>query len=408
MTWSRKVVLTILAVATASTLMVAVVFWRQHYARQWWGSFMVGDPQMGVILFQKKSCAACHPLNHNGGQAGVPDLGFQNPPRSTLNQVVAAMWNHAPHMWDRMKSARVAYPQFDNQEMANLFAYLYVSRYVDEPGNEYHGRKLFESKGCSRCHAVAGEGGKVGPDLKAVGADTPIAWTQVMWNHAPAMEASMRQLGLTWPQFGPGEMNDLLAYVREVSGGTRREFRLLPADPDHGGKLFQQKACARCHALSANAAGVGPSLGPNRELPRSIVDFSGRIWNHAPEMMRVMKSQGITRPTFEGREMADVIAFLYGLNYFQSGGSPAGGRTLFTARGCSGCHGASGQGTTRGPELRKRGELFTSISLATSLWRHGPEMYERCKRQGIAWPTLGENDVADLVSFLNAPGEDKN
>jgi len=57
-----------------------------------------------------------------------------------------------------------------------------------------------------------------------------------MWNHAPKMEAGMQQLGAAWPKFEDGEMNDLLAYVREVCGGPRQETALLPANPDRGWK----------------------------------------------------------------------------------------------------------------------------------------------------------------------------
>ena len=125
-------------------------------------------------------------------------------------------------------------------------------------------------------------------------------------------------------------------------------------------------------------------------------------------MMRAMESKGISRPTFEGREMADVIAYLYSLRYFDGGGSPATGRAIFAQRGCNDCHGAGAEGTGQAPALRKSNRVYTTTTLATALWQHGPDMYERCRQLGKPWPILADNDVSDLIAFLNsAPVEPK-
>jgi mono/diheme cytochrome c family protein len=357
---------------------------------------------MGSHLFQEKGCAHCHAVNGVGGGL-APDLGSERLPESSLNQLVTEMWNHAPRMWERMRQEKLTYPDLSYQDMAHLFAYLYTVRYVDEPGDLNRGRQLFESKGCIRCHSFHGVGGKVGPDLSSVGADTPIAWTQTMWNHAPAMEAAIGKLGLTWPKFQGSEMNDLLAYVREVSGGPRWEFKLLPADPGRGWQLFQSKSCVVCHSVRGEGGHFGPELDPRREPPLTIVQFAGLMWNHSPEMWREMQARKIPRPTFTGREMADLIAFLQSVRYFEPGGSPQIGEMLFARRGCSKCHGVSGEGSPSGPALRGRGSTFTTVTFATELWRHGPKMYQRTQQLGLPWPNLVESDIGDLLVFLNTP-----
>ncbi len=134
----------------------------------------------------------------------------------------------------------------------------------------------------------------------------------------------------------------------------------------------------------------------------TFVQFAGLMWNHSPEMWRAMEARNIARPTFEGQEMADLFAYLYSVGYFRSAGSPGKGRELFAERGCSYCHGADAEGTSLGPGLRKPERPFTSTTLAAALWCHGPEMYERAQQLGRPWPTLGENDIADLSAFLNA------
>ena len=103
----------------------------------------------------------------------------------------------------------------DKKEMADLFAFLYFIRYMDEPGDSQKGRKLMETKDCVKCHSV--KEGMTG-DLSRWGMYTnPIVWAQMMWNHSPQMEQEMRKKGLSWVEFNGNEMVDLIAYIRSVS-----------------------------------------------------------------------------------------------------------------------------------------------------------------------------------------------
>jgi cytochrome c2 len=306
-------------------------------------------------------------------------------------------------MWERMRSEKMAYPDLRNEEMAHLFAFLYTARYVDEPGDSAKGRGLFRSKACVRCHSIGGGGNEIGPDLSAIqGVDTPIRWTEAMWNHAPAMEKSAARMGLPWPRFADHEMNDLLAYVRANSTGQRRETELLPANPARGWKIIQSKSCLECHTVRGKGGHIGPELGPDRPEPLTIVQFAGLMWNHSPQMWKALKAHSIPRPVFQGKDIADIVAFLSSLRYFEPIGSPHMGQTLFTDRGCAHCHGVSAEGSRGGPGLRGRRQAATTITLATALWQHGPKMYERTRQLGRPWPTLSDADVGDVVAFLNS------
>ena len=145
----RQLLVAMLVALGAILFFLGVLRWEHRYARTRWGNFLVGDPHQGSHLFREKGCAHCHAVNGVGGKLG-PKLGFERSPRSNLNQLVSAMWNHAPRMWARIQAENVPYPDFDYEEMAHLFAYLYTARYVDEAGNVSRGQLLFESKGCSR------------------------------------------------------------------------------------------------------------------------------------------------------------------------------------------------------------------------------------------------------------------
>ncbi|MGB9105209.1 MAG: c-type cytochrome [Terriglobales bacterium] len=368
-------------------------------AQERWSTFLAASPVQGRAIFKSKGCVRCHAVNGVGGTL-APDLGRSQPAQSSVAQLVTAMWNHAPQMWDRMRVEKVSYPSLTYEEVAQLLAYLYISRRADEAGDAAHGKQLFAAKGCVRCHAVHGQGGTVGPDLAEVtGVNTPMAWTQAMWNHGSVMQAHMHDAGVEWPRFEGHELRDLFAYARQVS-----KPQPLAGDPEHGWKVFQGKSCTSCHAIKdEEGERVGPNLGPSRNLPPTFTQFGSLMWNHAPQMERAMRERGIERPQFGGEEMADLFAFLYSLRYVEPTGSPHVGESVFSWRGCSRCHGAEAQGTGRAPALRGRGRSYTSVALATELWAHGGRMYRESQQIGIGWPTLSESDVGDLLAFLNAP-----
>jgi hypothetical protein len=42
------------------------------------------------------------------------------------------------------------------------------------------------------------------------------------------------------------------------------------------------------------------------------------------------------------------------------------------------------------------------IELAGRLWNHAPGMAALFEREGLAWPELGREQIADLVAYLQA------
>jgi len=352
-------------------------------------------------LFERKGCIHCHAVN-GWGTAAAPDLGMRKVASADLSELVTAMWNHAPKMWEQMQARNIAYPAWTRQQMADLFSFLYLSRYVDEAGDPNRGRDLFFDKQCSRCHIKGRRGQGLGPDLETIGGlGTPVVWAEEMWNHAPAMEEVMKQADIAWPTFEAGEMGDLLAYIRENSGARRHESQVFPADPLRGRKVFESKGCTLCHSLTGGGTGQAPDLGAQRKEPLTLIQFTGAMWNHSPDMWRAMEGQHIRRPVFEGKEMPDLIAFLASLRSFEPGGSPATGERLITERGCHFCHGKTAEGSSGGPALRGRGKTYTLVTLAVALWSHGPKMWGQVQELGHEWPSLDEDDVGNLLAFLN-------
>lgn len=390
-----------LAAAGASLLLAGVLLW-DYSTRAHWGVFRLGDPRIGEEVFHRKGCTQCHAINGYGGKL-ASDLGIQLSPQKGLDQFVVAMWNHAPVMWERMQNEKFPYPPFDYREMAHLFAFLYVVRYVDEPGDPTRGKDLVRSKGCIQCHPVRGMGGVIGPDLAEVArASTPLLWIQAMWNHAPAMGSSARMLGLSWPEFDDHEMNDLTAYIQQVNSSRDGERQFLPANPGRGWELFQNKSCVVCHSVRGVGGNVGPALDRGELNHLTLGELAVLMWNRSPRMWAEMKPRKIAPPTFHDQELADLVAFLQGVGYSESNGSAIDGEKVFSSSGCSQCHGSRAEGTPRAPGLRRGSQTFTAVTLATELWRHGPKMYHTAREQGLPWPTLTTDDLGPLLGYLNA------
>jgi cytochrome c2 len=396
----RLIVWALLAAVAALAFTGAMVT-QSRRARERWSLFLAGSPQEGSRVFRDKGCIRCHSVNGEGGKV-APDLGRKKPAQSSLPQLVTAMWNHAPQMWERMRADGVSYPSLSYDETAQLLAYLYMSRHVDDPGDPARGHELFESKRCVRCHAVRGVGGRIGPDLAAVSDLTgPMEWTEALWNHASGMRQATEQEGIAWPQFQGHELRDLYAFVRHNASTSS----VPQGDPERGWQAFQQKSCTGCHSIRTADQLEGPSFGPERQLPETFTELGGVMVSHSPQMEKAMARQGVTRPELSAQEMTDIFAFLYSLRYVEPAGSPHVGASVFNWRGCSRCHGENAQGSERAPGLR--GRTYNSITLAVALWRHGQQMYAQTRQMGLGWPTLVEADVGDLLAFLNSPPNDQ-
>lgn len=366
------------------------------------GEASLPDPVEGSRLFVRKGCVICHAVDGEGGKIG-PDLGRVSSGRTLLG-IAAVMWNHSPLMTERIKEVRVTRPKLTPEEMANLFAFLTYTGYFDIPGDPKRGADVFRDRGCARCHGVGGSGGGIGPPLDRFKRYvSPIVLATAMWNHGPHMQAVMAQAGIPRPQLSGEDIAHLLAYVRLTGrGGPEGAFYLLPGNPEKGRRLFQGKRCAACHG-PAGRGGVGPDLRHSREeFHQGLTQVGALMWNHGPAIWKKMAEMGIAFPTLEAQEMADLVAFLYTLHYFDEPGSSARGRDVFASKGCAACHGATGRGGAGGPDLTKKLGAAPPVSIAAAMWNHGSAMAQEARTRGLPWPNLEGRDLADLVEFLRA------
>jgi cytochrome c2 len=151
--------------------------------------------QGGEALFREKGCAECH----KGALALENRLGD-----STLTDVAAAMWNHAPQM-------RQPPPELTTTEWRQLISYVWAKQFFATRGDAARGQKVFESKKCAVCHNDPSSGA---PKLsKPPEPYSAITIVSALWLHGPVMLKMMQEKHIIWPQLTPGEMNNVIAYL---------------------------------------------------------------------------------------------------------------------------------------------------------------------------------------------------
>lgn len=412
MSHRRQFVVWIGLAAVAVLLFLAIMRAQYQPTQRRFALSVTPRPAEGRVVFQEKGCARCH--GSDGAGADAPALRERSS-LTSLPLLVTAVWNHIPRMSDAMQQSHMAYPTMSNEDMGQLFAYLYVTGVTDASGDSERGRALFSSKRCASCHDAGGKA----PAANVLGrADTPLLLTQTLWNHATAMSALMKQQRIEWPSLKAGDLRDLLAYI-QLAAGRRDAAPVRTGDPARGWAVFQDKSCLQCHSLGGRNLAVstaaplsrpvlakGGSLG-DTTLPATLSQFGEAMLNHFPDMNREMSAAGKSPPTFTDNELGDLAVFLYSLRYVEPAGSPHVGATVFHLRGCAACHGNDASGATA-PALRGRGQNYTAVRLAMGLWRHGDRMYELTRANHQPWPQLDESDIGDLLSFLNTPVEKAN
>ena len=119
-----------------------------------------------------------------------------------------------------------------------------------------------------------------------------------------------------------------------------------------------------------------------------------------------LEASGVQRPTFEGQELADIIAYIVAAARDGGGGAervvpgvPEQGQKIFAAKRCVACHSAAGKGGKVGPELA-RGHHVSLTQFAALMWNHAPGMWAQMEARGIQVPRLKGQEMADIVAFL--------
>jgi mono/diheme cytochrome c family protein len=139
---------------------------------------------------------------------------------------------------------------------------------------------------------------------------------------------------------------------------------------------------------------------------RRVSEIAGLLWNHSGAMASALEREGVILPTAAGTDMADVIAFLYYLRYYETGGNAREGERLFEAKGCARCHARDGSPSV-GPDLSQSDAASTLLGLAAAMWDHAPAMYDLIQTQRIEWPRFEGDEMRNLSIYLQRLSQQK-
>jgi len=270
-----------------------------------------GDATRGKFIFNEKGCSSCHLLSGKGKE-GEPGLD-QFPQNISPVFLTQSIWNHGPVMIAHMVKLGMKWPVFEGSEMMDLLEYIKLNtKGVKEtafitPGNSREGKQVFAAKGCIKCHAVRGEGGKEAEDLGKRAKTFYKSLTQIasiMWNKGPAVLGKMSQTQIGIPKFTPKEMADLIAYLYFL------HFIDEPGNPVNGKKIFSESGCSKCHGVDGKPGELMTISLSKYQKAGNPMDIVASIWNHSTEIEKAMREKGISWPRFKKGELADLLEFI--------------------------------------------------------------------------------------------------
>ena len=262
-----------------------------------------GDATAGSIAYSQMQCVSCHSLGLSGEKRGGPLDKFSAYPSPVM--LAQAMWNSGPVMQRYQLGHGTPIPTFLRNEMADIQAFI-RSRGLRSGGevslmplpDPAKGAAVYGAKRCGSCHRPEGR------EAPALGVSvinmTVSEISGILWNHSYAMNDRMRARGIPFPVFKGSEMADLISYLHFLG------FFKEKGDPLRGRMVVKEKGCASCHEGSASAA---KALAGNPAAGDPIA-LSAAMWNHAPEMHRLMAEKSVAWPKFDRGEMADLAAHL--------------------------------------------------------------------------------------------------
>lgn len=211
---------------------------------------------VGKAIFEEKGCLACHRLYGRGGTAG-PDLTYVAERRKS-----DWLFHHFKNPQEVSPGSVMPKFGFSDEEAGALTKFLTrIGTRTLEGADAYEGRKIFDEKGCLRCHKLYGRGGNVGPDLTFVASRREPKWIMDHFRDPQAISP-----GTEMPQynFSEDEIKSLTAFLLSLTTQEVVGYLKLPGEESQaiqaGRELFSEYECLGCHRLAGEGDKEGSDL----------------------------------------------------------------------------------------------------------------------------------------------------
>ena len=176
-------------------------------------------------------------------------------------------------------------------------------------------------------------------------------------------------------------------------------------DARRGEQLFQTERCVECHSMNGRGGRSAPDLGTHVGRDFTPTIMASLMWNHAPEMWRAMKAQGVTPPTLSPERAADLFAYFVSARFFEKPGDAGRGKQAMMTQHCFECHGITQSNAAGAPAASKWESLGDPVALAQQMWNHGAQMRRAYAERKLRWSPLTAQELTDMLVYLqNLPG----
>lgn len=157
--------------------------------------------------------------------------------------------------WGGLTAAAVAGTPNEAEELVD---YSGPTDWMQLGPEELAGIGYFRQESCTGCHAVAGRGATIGPDLAHITKHRNAAWIIEHFKDPSAVRpgTSMPAIAMT-----SGQMNSLAALLLKLTPDNARSlFDDTPEFAIQGAMVYEKNRCVNCHRVNGNGTTVGPQL----------------------------------------------------------------------------------------------------------------------------------------------------
>lgn len=169
-----------------------------------------------------------------------------------------------------------------------------------------------------------------------------------------------------------------------------------------GRKVLEERRCLSCHSIANRGAGTAADLD-RRSITseHSPAELAALMWNHGPSMWDRMSGEGIAIEPMSEKQADDVLVYFWSLRYFDPRGEAIRGRAVFADKRCDTCHSLNkDRAADAAPSVAEWEGLSDPVVWAQQLWSHSGEMERAMNQRGMTWPEFSEQEMVDLLVYL--------